>query len=92
MLQPTSHSEGPPAGVGSNVHFCRELPLMVQVCDVNIRSNDCPYRARQPTLRAPETVSYGHGIGAVAVTTSANGNEPVVGAFGSEGERVLTGK
>jgi hypothetical protein len=36
--------------------------------------------------------SYGQGIGAVAVTTFAHGNEPVVGAFGSEGARAVTGK
>ena len=44
------------------------------------------------TVKPVPNHSYGQGIGAVAVTISANGNEPVAGAFGSEGARVLTGK
>jgi hypothetical protein len=59
----------------------------------NRRSINESYRDFTPTIAASsEAVSYGHGIGAVAVTIFANGNEPVVGAFGSEGARVLTGK
>src|ERR1700689_884023 len=36
--------------------------------------------------------SYGQGTGADAVTTFAHDNDPVTGASGSEGARVVTGK
>lgn len=65
---------------------------------MNRRGNELSPNEKKQAIEAPtnaacpETVPYGHGIDAVAVTIFANGNEPVVGAFGSEGARVLTGK
>ena len=57
-------------------------------CDCECNGDITPTNAA-----CPETVfSYGQGIGADAVTIFANGHEPVVGAFGSEGATALTGK